>query len=370
MRVSRLMAKEKEKKKERKSVFGLLMTNLFVGANLMTLVLLWGCIASVWLDVSLHPRLAIVGLAFPIILVLNLLFVPFWLLFKPRMLVVPLLGMAVCGGYILDYHPVNLGGKGKGADLTLMSWNVNYMTYSGSDSSYIGWEYIKQSTADIICLQEAPRGKTVEERCDSLKAAGWYVDGASGLVVFSRYPVLCSEAVPVPDAKREYIKEVELLVGGDTVTLFNLHLECNSLTENERDEYGDVLKSRNRNAMKSEAHFLAGKLGESAHLRGLQMRHLVQRLDSLPEGRRVLLCGDFNDTPISNAYHQVDRRLQSAFRHGGTGLGFSYLDWRFPVRIDHVFYSDYWQCVSAYFDEELPCSDHLPLIVKLGKKEK
>ena len=109
------MAKDKKQKQEKTSVFGQLLTNLFVGANLMTLVLLWVCVASIWLDASLHPRLAIVGLAFPILLVLNLLFVPFWLLFKPRMLVVPLLGMGVVGGYILDYHPLNLFGKDKEA---------------------------------------------------------------------------------------------------------------------------------------------------------------------------------------------------------------------------------------------------------------
>ncbi len=364
------MAKDKKQKQEKTSVFGQLLTNLFVGANLMTLVLLWVCVASIWLDASLHPRLAIVGLAFPILLVLNLLFVPFWLLFKPRMLVVPLLGMGVVGGYILDYHPLNLFGKDKEADLTLVSWNVNYMTYAGKDSAYIGWDYIKQSTADIICLQESPRGKATEEKFDSLTAEGWYLDSRGGLRVLSRFPILSGKSVTIPDAKRDHIEEVELLIGEDTVTLFNLHLECNSLSIDERDEYGEVLKSRDRDAMKSEAHFLAGKLAVSARSRGVQTNRLMERLDSLPQGRRVLLCGDFNDTPISNAYHKVDRRLKSAFRQGGAGLGISYLDWRFPVRIDHVFYSDNWQCKDAHFDDEQPCSDHLPLIVKLGKVEK
>ena len=362
------MAKDKNKKQEKTSLFGQLLTNLFVGANLMTLVLLWGCVASIWLDAELHPRLAIVGLAFPILMVLNLLFIPFWLLFKPRMLVVPLLGMAMCGGYILDYHPLNLGGKDKEADLTLVSWNVNYMTNAGRDSSYIGWDYIKNSTADIICIQEGPRGKATEEKFDSLKMEGWNIESLGGLRVLSRYPILSNESVPISETKRDHIEQVELLIDEDTVTLFNLHLECNSLTVDERDEYGDVLKSHNRDALKSEAHFLAGKLAVSNHLRGVQTTRLLERMDSLPEGRKVLLCGDFNDTPISNAYHKVDRRLKSAFRQGGAGLGISYLDWRFPVRIDHIFYSDQWQCVDARFDDELPCSDHLPLVAKLRKQ--
>ena len=75
-----------------------LVLNLFTGANLVTLFLLWACCASTWINPALHPRVSVIGMLFPIFLILNLLFLVLWLVYKPRMIVVPIVGDEVCAG--------------------------------------------------------------------------------------------------------------------------------------------------------------------------------------------------------------------------------------------------------------------------------
>lgn len=352
------------------SVFKQLVVSLFLGANLVTLFLLWACCASTWVDPALHPRVSVVGLVFPAFLLLNVLFLLLWLIYKPRMLAVPLVGMALCGGYILDYFPLSLGG-GEKPDLKIMSWNAGYFCGLPSDSFILGVDYIMDVRADIVCLQEAQTSGYIMKMLEERGAAEGYSFNRQGTrVLLSRYPILSQGFLEAESGINNNIVYYHLLMGTDTVTLFNVHLECYHLSADEKDEYGDVLHSRDRDKMTSEVKYLAERLSSSSRYRALQVRAICNYLDSLPQGRRVLLCGDFNDTPISYSYQQVGRRLKNAYRVGGKGVGRSYRERNFPVRIDHVFYSPQWKCSRAYIDQSTDFSDHYPVIAELKNWQK
>ncbi|MBQ8050614.1 MAG: endonuclease/exonuclease/phosphatase family protein [Bacteroidaceae bacterium] len=350
-----------------------LLATLFLGANLVTLFLLWICCASTWVDPSMHPRMSVVGLVFPVFLFLNVAFLLLWLIYKPRMMVVPLVGMALCGNYILDYFPLNLGGKDKAHDLRIMTWNAGYFNGLPSDSFLLGLDYIMSCRADIVCLQEAQPSpylmRTLEER---VTGEGGYFEREGTRVLISRFPVVDKGTIEA-ESKSKYgnnTRYYHLLMDGDTVTLLNAHLECYNLSADEKDEYGDVLHSRDRDKMKSEVKYLTGRLAYSSRYRALQVKAIAQFLDNLPKGRRVLLCGDFNDTPISYAYQQIDKRLENAYRGGGFGVGLSFREKNFPVRIDHIFHSQEWECVSARIDRSTDISDHYPVIADLKNWQK
>ncbi|MBQ6189632.1 MAG: endonuclease/exonuclease/phosphatase family protein [Bacteroidaceae bacterium] len=360
--------------KDKDSSFGWvrrLVLNLFTGANLVTLFLLWACCASTWVNPALHPRVSVIGLLFPIFLFLNLLFLVLWLIFKPRMIVVPVVGMLLCGKYILDYCPLNFGSDKGDGELTVMSWNAGFFQNLPNDSMQVGIDYIIGTGADIVCLQESRPGQVFSNALDkSLQANGYSKDEKGSRVVLSRFPILSSTSLKLESDSSNSADVLELLMEEDTLTLINVHLECYHFSLDEKDDYGSALASRDRNQMKAEFKFLSGKLAYASRYRGMQVNTLEDYLDSLPPHRPVILCGDFNDTPISYAYQRIEKHLDNAFRARGKGFGISYREQKFPVRIDHIFYSHDWECTQAYVDQEETASDHYPVIASLKKRKK
>ena len=361
------MAKEKKT-----SLVKQFFVNLLLGANLFTLVLLWVCCATTWIDPSLHPSVSMVGLGFPVFIILNLIFIPLWLLFQARMVIVPIVGMALCGSYILDYCPLHFDSSDE-SDITVMTWNCHDMQLYQPDSIEYATGYIAESGADIICLQEYNfndgKYKALNE---TMLEKGYHLEHKTGgLAIMSRFPILSCEVIDMESVTTNgaFLADVQL-PDGDTLSVFCVHLECIHLSLDDKNEYGASLRSGESERMKDEAHYLQGKLSDAAKVRALQVNELVERLDSLPQSRSVLVCGDFNDTPISYAYQHVARRLQNAYRQGGQGIGLSFRERLFPVRIDHIFHTKDYTCTSARVDNSISASDHYPVIATLQKCEK
>ena len=361
------------KKEESSSWVKQFFVNLLLGANLVTLMLLWLCCVITWVDPSLHPRISVIGLLFPLFLILNLLYLPLWLIFKPRMLVVPVVGMALCANFILDYCPVNLKGKAEGAStLTVQTWNCHEMQFYSSDSIHLATDYILKTGADIICLQEYSfnnaKYNTLHEE---LSARGYQLSHLSCLAVMSRFPLVTEDAEPLGVLDNNGGMQVDLqLPDGDTLSVICVHLESNQLSPDDKDDYDAAIRSYEHDKVKSEARYLTGKLAEAARKRADQVNALAARVDSISARHSVLLCGDFNDTPISYAYQHTARRLKSAYRSRGKGVGVTFNEKNFPVRIDHIFYTPDWTCMDAVVDRSIWASDHNPVIATLKKREK
>ena len=346
------------------------VVNLFLGGNLATLCLLWICCASTWIDPELHPRLSVVGLVFPVLLLLNMLFVPLWLIYKPRMLVVPIVGMALCGGFILDYFPMHYGSTEAEAELTVMTWNAHEYSKFKDDSLAKSYEFIVAGKADIMCFQELNLSRIKHKALrDTLDAHGYHYDNRRTRAIVSRYPILRMDTLEAAARSGNGILYADLLRDeGDTLTVLCVHLESNKLSVDDKTDYSDVIHTPESEKIKSEASYLSSKIGEAAYYRSRQIKAVLACLDSLPAGRSLLLCGDFNDTPISYVYQSVSRRLESAFRAQGRGVGVTFNEEFFPVRIDHIFHTPDWACVDVRIDRSIGASDHYPVIARFRKQ--
>jgi endonuclease/exonuclease/phosphatase family metal-dependent hydrolase len=74
----------------------------------------------------------------------------------------------------------------------------------------------------------------------------------------------------------------------------------------------------------------------------------------------VIICGDFNDTPVSYAYHQLTSNYQDAFECCGNGIGKT-LKGKIPAfRIDYVIYDNNFTPLS-YQELKVNLSDHYPV---------
>ena len=89
------------------------------------------------------------------------------------------------------------------------------------------------------------------------------------IACYSKFPILSSRILDYPS---EYNGSVlyEIKIGEDTVTLINNHLESNKLTKADKVVYEDMLKSPEKEKVKSGARLLIRKLAEASAIRAPQ----------------------------------------------------------------------------------------------------
>jgi endonuclease/exonuclease/phosphatase family metal-dependent hydrolase len=89
-------------------------------------------------------------------------------------------------------------------------------------------------------------------------------------------------------------------------------------------------------------------------------RDFLAYLKQLEQTKPVLVCGDFNDTPMSYTYNQFQNKLTDGFREASWGLGSTY-NGRIPAgRIDYIFRSEGIEC-SDFKIFQNNFSDHKPI---------
>ena len=129
---------------------------LIAGANIASVILLLLVGYSDRLNPTDHPLLSTAGMTFPAFLIINLLFLFFWLLFKWRMIWIPILGFVLAYVPISIYLPLNRSREVPDDAIKLLSYNV--CAYGGNYKYDNGFEvvrdYLFDQQPDIVCLQE------------------------------------------------------------------------------------------------------------------------------------------------------------------------------------------------------------------------
>lgn len=107
-------------------------------------------------------------------------------------------------------------------------------------------------------------------------------------------------------------------------------------------------------------------MAHAATIRSPQV-DIVLKYIKRDRSRYVIVCGDFNDSPISYTCNRFGKKLVSAFVESGNGPGYSYNKDLFYVRIDHVFHSENLKSFATQIDRSIKTSDHYPLITYIDK---
>lgn len=345
--------------------------NLVAGANVATIVLMLATGYADRINPVTHPLWSPAGMTFPIFLLANLLFLFFWLLFKWRRAWIPVVGFALAYVPISIFVPLNRSGDTSEATLKLLSWNV--CTYGGNYKYDNGFEavldYLKEQDADIVCLQEDVDSwrRYVFKKYQELypyNDTTIFVNTAvsmNGVGIHSRYPIIRKERIQYESLANGSVAYY-LNVGGDTLLVINNHLEGTHLSTEERSRYKDMLRGNmERDTARAESMYLAGKLGLSAATRALQAE-AVHRYVTNHSQYVTIVCGDFNDSPISYSRRTIAEGLTDCFVTKGNGLGLSYNEKGFNFRIDHILCTSDYEPIKCIVDSKIDCSDHYPII--------
>jgi endonuclease/exonuclease/phosphatase family metal-dependent hydrolase len=161
-----------------------------------------------------------------------------------------------------------------------------------------------------------------------------------------------------------------LKVGNDTLLVINNHLEGTHLSDEDRDNYKRLIKGdMRRDTARQESVLLLNKLGKAAAKRAPEAEAVHQYIETHSQ-YPIIVCGDFNDNPISYSRRTISEGLTDCFAASGRGIGLSYNQKGFFFRIDHILCSDQFQPYNCQIDDKMDASDHYPIICWLKKKDK
>ncbi len=312
--------------------------------------------------------IACMGLGFPVFLIINLAFLLFWILFNWKMIFLPLVTFIVCWGSIYSYIPMHIG-----HDMTetpdtfsLLTYNVYHWVNNKCDTVVSPNEtvqYILDSNADIVCLQEGGDIKkeglkqgVTEEQIEEMNKKYPFFEG-DGEACYSRFPILSYERLNMSISS--FLSRFVLDVYGKKLNLFVVHLESIGLTRTDKELYKDITENPNANMLDEVHRNILSKLNKAFVARSIQADTLAEIL-SHTEGD-IILCGDFNDTAQSYAYHTIRGDMRDAYIENGFGPGISYNSNRFWFRIDHILYSGDLLSTGVKLGN-LKSSDHYPIM--------
>lgn len=339
------------------------------GANAATVAVMLLVGFSDRIDPAAHPLLATVGLAFPVFLALNAAFLVFWLVVKPVRAVIPVLGFIIAYEPVHTYFPLNIPHTPPKGALKVLSYNVfNYSTWHDAAAPCPIADYIIRQNADIVCLQESTVWGTRKQKLDSLYARAYAyrdtVQSANGgdcLEIMSRFPIVGKEKITY-ESKTNISAAFRLDVNGDTVTVIVNHLQSVGLSGDEKKQFSTMVKGEMRgDSAKRESRHLLHKLAEASAVRAPQADAVARYVERLGN-RKVILVGDFNDSPISYVRRTIARRLTDCYVATATGPGISYHYNGFYVRIDNIMCSSQFTPYACTVDRSISASDHYPIV--------
>jgi endonuclease/exonuclease/phosphatase family metal-dependent hydrolase len=321
---------------------------------------------------------AFFGLAYPYLLLINILFVVAWaMLLKYEAfisLVIIILGFNHFSNYIRLFRQKN----DNSSTFKVMSYNVHmfnvFENKSGNTSQSSVYNFIKSRKPDIFCLQEfyttgnpsqavtTVNSITGQKYYSHIKVMGSGKNRFYGIATFSRYPVVKKGEINHPGSSSMSIY-TDVVIQKDTFRIFNNHLQSFRLKTMERSFLEEISASDKETF--SEVKNLSSRLKKGFVSRAIQAQVLKNYVKRSPYP--VIVAGDFNDTPVSYAYRKIRKGLHDSFVESGYGAGFTYKGNYPPNRIDYILY-DNW-LVSTWFEIiKVKYSDHYPIMAYFRKK--
>lgn len=311
----------------------------------------------------IHPDtlkiLPFFGLGYPIIILLNLLILIFWTFARSRWAIYTLF-LILLGGK-LHFRTLALAlskDKKKSNELKILSYNVRLFDVynpdleAGLETRNQIFQFLRNEKPDVVCFQEfySQDKPTRFETMDSLfqvMGTNIYHQRSAykriarqnfGIAMFSKYPMIAKGDVMFETQGVEdfnYCIYADITKNQDTFRIYDVHLQSIKL---QSDYYSNQANDPTSNLTEESAIRLIYRKLQSAYVkRADQARRVVNHIRTSPYP--TIVCGDFNDTPMSYTYNQFDRILIDAFRNSSKGIGGTYVGKMPAGRIDFIFHS-------------------------------
>lgn len=369
------------------SKFRLFTKRFFIILNIgAVLIFLLACVAP-----NLDPQkwwfISFLGLGFPFLLIVVIIFMIWWLFVKRKYALISaislLLGFKAISVFFSFHRAGTFQAKKSTGEIRIATWNVARFiemkknNNKGSKTRLRMMEQIQEQDADILCLQEFFHSQ----------ASDWYPnltyisrhfnypyyffshdnDGDKhffGNVIFSRYPIVDSGLIRYPrPSLPESLVHADIKINDDTIRVYTTHLQSLQLRPSDYEKINQIKEGND--GLLSNSKTIFSKLRTGISMRKIQVDVINQVLNDSPYP--LIFCGDLNDVPNSYTYYQLRGDMQDAFLKKGFGIGRTFSALSPTLRIDYIFADDHFS-IKQFKRIEKDYSDHYMLISDIGLK--
>jgi len=286
------------------------------------------------------PYLNLLSLAFPVLMILNILLCLWWIIRGKKraifFLAVSLLLIKPTGRW-LNWQPKS----DEKANLKVVSLNIK----SGDWGREKVYEYLKNQNADIVFGQEY--GEEYDVPGYPNKAVDYQI-----VAINSKFKIIKTEKIATSGNGNSFYADIE--INGKVIRCINLYLTPFAFDKKK------VKPSEDLETNKTKMRYILKRLVPTFKAHQPEVADIQRAVLDSPYP--VLLAGDFNAVPNSYEYYQVYSVLEDAFVKVGRGSATSFHDYKFPIRIDYFFSSKEIEPISYRVDRSLKLSDHFPVI--------
>ncbi|MBL7831568.1 MAG: endonuclease/exonuclease/phosphatase family protein [Saprospiraceae bacterium] len=337
-------------------------------------ILVLGTLLS-FLAPSINPEkfwpLAVFGLLFPILVVLNLFFIIYWGLKKNIFGFVSLIAVII--GFNGVKGVINFGGKNKesGRSILIGTYNIGglnrldpkskeYLNLSENDLRAF---FENHKIPDIISFQEiTPKNRKTIQSVINLPY--FYQHTSLNTCIFSKFPITNSGSIIFEKSFNSAIW-TDVDIDGNKFRVFDVHLQSNtvkSLTDKTLSSNELEASKKYRSVLK-----IFSRIKNATLLRVQQAKQVKALIRKSPYP--VLVCGDLNDSSQSYVYATISENLKDSFKESAFGFGSTHNGKMPLLRIDYIFADNNMSVVSHKVERSL-ISDHNPVfsLISLNKK--
>jgi endonuclease/exonuclease/phosphatase family metal-dependent hydrolase len=362
-----------------------LLRNGSLMLNLIAIALLLLSASACYINPEKIWWIAIIGMAFPLFLLLNFLFAIFWLMAKPLFIIFPIIGFALCWGQIktlISFAETEKSIPEK--TIKIMSYNVKsfdlYNWTKNKETRRNIFNLIKEENADIISFQEfySDEGDFKNEKY-LLDSCGYKYSSFSktyskvytkkkksinlhwGTAIFSKYPIVNTGKIVFPDVMSNHCQWADVKVNEQTVRVYNTHLQSIHLGYEDYNAIEEIEQNQKTSSVKIKRILSKVKLAYTKRADQVELIKTSMAESPYP----IILCGDFNDQPISYSYTKLSENMQDAFLERGNGIGGTFANSFNFFRIDFLLFAKKFK-IYDYKSVKKKYSDHYPVIATFG----
>lgn len=343
--------------KKKKFNFQELLIRLFFFCHILAvLALIFALLASiippdqVWV-------FSFFGLIFLPIFIVNIGFTIIWVLLRRKFWFVSVLPLLLGFSSFLNHFNFSFRPEKKIASTSIkvMTFNTRgFFVPEGEKANEFHqhtFNFIESEKPQIVCFQDFNLPYTGKYSTKSLKEIlhlpyfeyrNYFdytiPDGASGLAIYSIYPIINSKWIKFED---EYIgMYADIQCNTEVIRVFSIHLQSYQLFDEDKIilTTPTAYSKMDEGKIKSNSRRIAWKLRWAFKRRAPEARLIAANIKESPYP--VILCGDFNDTPASYTYHTIAKNLKDPFKSFGSGIAKTYNQSKYPFRIDYILHSE------------------------------
>lgn len=321
---------------------------------------------------------AFFGIAYPFLLLINIFFFLFMLIFssKKRKSLISVIAIVITWSSFSSIANISAPVRTV-KEISILTWNVkNFDLYNWSNNTEthnLMMSLLKEKDPDVLCLQEfytekKGKFKNIKE-LKKILGYKYYYFGETfniknkkkwGLITFSKFPIKNEGQIKFDKGSRlNSCIYTDIEFAKDSIfRVYNIHLQSLHFGDEDYD-YLKKLKEEQKPDVESTLTIFR-KLKLAFSKRAKQVQIIAKHVKDY--SGKSILCGDFNDTPTSYAYNILSQNKNDAFKEKGLGFGKTLVNPSPFFRIDFVFMDKVFK-INSYKKYKKEYSDHYPVQV-------